>query len=250
MIALLKNKESVINALENSGGSDCIKSIIELYMNAYGTDYDFAQFYTQYDSESNKPTSVIFRYNQTVYVSAGESADFFEISVFIRGFTDCTVCCDSVVSDKCPLPVDGEICAIMCKKGEPLASPSDNVSLSLDAKRISELVTSGLSENKQTDFFLNTAHLLRHGMISVFAYEFEGKIASVVAVSCNSADIAVITFVYTDEYFRGNGYCRNVLSEVCSDPQKEYQLLCEEQNIKFYEKCGFSQIGSWVMYRL
>ena len=68
MITLSNDKVKITKALEAVQGSVYIKETVRLYLEAYGTDYDFSQFYIQYsDAENSESTAVIYRYNTQVY---------------------------------------------------------------------------------------------------------------------------------------------------------------------------------------
>lgn len=251
MISLTKDSSLISFALLVCGGSDYIKNTVKLYLNSYGTEYDFAEYYIQTEDDNNEITSVIFRYNQTIYCAVGYSTDYLELSDFLNTFSDCEIISDSIILFLRDNLSDFEVYTIMSKAGE-LSEHTycDGVKVYENTQKIAELVTRDLHKDKQTDFFLNTSHQLRHGQIQVYAYMVDSEPVSVAAVSLNDTDIAVIPFVYTSEHFRGNGYSKKVLTAVCSDKSREYQLLCQEHNIKFYEKCGFSQIEHCFKYRM
>ncbi len=250
MILLCNDKERVQGFLADFKGSACVRSIIELYLRSYGTTYDFAQFYIQFSDVTNTDTALVFRYNQTVYCVADHGCDFSELSSFLSGFTDVSLICDSSLQNLLPFADNMKKGAVMSRSGSPLSVHNENITVINEPKSVCNLVSENMSEYKKTDFFLNTSHQMRHGCLSVFAYMQNLQPVSVASVFYGSNNTAVIPFVYTGEYFRGNGYSSQVLSHLCSDPDFTYQLLCEEHNIKFYEKCGFTHTAYWVEYCL
>ncbi|MGN0452713.1 MAG: GNAT family N-acetyltransferase [Ruminococcus sp.] len=240
---MIKDREQILQALSRNFGSACIKSVIFLYLDSYGTDYDFLEFYVQTDG-LGIPASVILRYNQLIYIAADESGGTEELAAFVCGFTDCTVISDvSVMSD-------GDEIFIMSKLGDASDNISENVYMTDDIKSVSDVVCKGLSKEKQTDFFLNTAHQHRHRGLSLYACFLGDKPVSVAGVTAVHGGCSYISFVAADEYFRGNGYSREVLKSVCNNSEVEYLLMCESENRRFYEKCGFRLTNKCYKYIL
>lgn len=246
MIYLCSDNNKVQEVINKGIGTACIRNIINLYLLSYGIDYDFAQFYIQESYEGSTATALLFRYNQTVYLVSDSDCDTEELIAFIQGFTDVTLISDRTF----PIETKGEICAVMNKQGEKTDVQYSDVKSCNEPKAVAALVCENMPENRRTDFFLNTAYQMRHGLLSVFSYIKDSALVSVASVFKSDTKEAVIPFVYTGEYFRGNGYSKAVLDVLCSDSDVSYQLLCEEHNVIFYEKCGFSRVSTWYKYCL
>ncbi len=250
MIFLCEDSKKIQDVIARNFGLTCIRNTIELYFLSYGVSFDFAQFYIQYSEISNTDTALVCRYNQTVYCIADSNCDYTELASFLCGFSDVTLICDDSLPTLTDFEDSRKIGAVMSKKGEVQSVHNPCVGTCNEPKLICNLVSEDMSEEKKIDFFLNTAHQLRHGFLSVFAYLEASSPVSVVSLYENDGEYAVIPFVYTGKYFRGNGYSQQVLHALCSNPQVTYELLCEEHNIKFYEKCGFAHVSDWVKYSL
>lgn len=234
MISLCDDINMVKSAIEGLGGNRCIKGIMHLYLESYGVSYDFNQFYIQYCDHI--PTALLHRYNTQVYVIASVSCDRDELLPFLKGFAGCQVIAAGFnFSDF----VGAEECCVMSKFGEKIADLSSDIRECTDAKLISELVCANENKDKRTDFFLNTAHQLRYNKLKVKCYYKQDIPVCVASSTILSPDSSVLTFVYTNEYFRGNGYMKKLLANICDNHCKEYLLLCEKHNLPFYEKCGF-----------
>lgn len=246
MIFLSNDKIAIRNALNTIDGSAFIREIIRLYLEAYGVDYDFAQFFLQVSDSEEGVTAVVFRYNMFVYALTGKEFDFNEIMPFLGGFSGCSVIADRIFEDSFD---NSKVCYIFSKYGNKKTLP-ENIRLVNDAKSISSLVAKDYDEEARMDFYLNTSHQLRHSLLRVAGYFCEDKMVSTASTSDLSGKYSVITFVYTDEYFRGNGASSKVLSFLCEDESKEYLLMCEEHNIGFYEKCGFDQVSTCLIVDL
>lgn len=244
MIYLSQNTNELFSVLKKAFGSTAIRNTIELYLRAYSVRYDFAQFYIQVNS--NKPSALIMRYNSTVYCLADIDSDLDELSSFFSGYKDTEIISHVPLS----LSVNVQECAVMNTLGRPTAENPRKISVITDAKSVATLVCENLPENEATDFFLNTAHQMRHNLLSVYGILGDEKALSVASVYVNENCEGIIPFVYTSQYFRGNGFSKSVLKALCSNPLVTYRLLCEEHNIEFYKKCGFIKEGTWYKYNL
>lgn len=252
MIRLADNKELVISALSDVRGSDCIKNTIRLYLDSYGVGYGFAEFYLNTNNGTGRYGAVILRYNSYVFCSVDEKCDFDELCDFLCGFKESSIFVDIVPNTNIKCFSNGEIFAVMSKKGVvSFGSRSEDIIITDDIGMISQVVTSGMTEQSGTDFFLNTSHQQRHGLLDIYAKISESIPVSIASVTKNSYNgIAVIPFVFTDKHFRGNGYSRQVLESITCNEALTYQLMCERKNIKFYEKCGFIQVDHCVRLRM
>lgn len=245
MIYLSQNSAEISSVLQMSFGETAISNSIELYHKAYGVQYDFAQFYIQL-SDNNEPSALIMRYNRSVYCLTDALCDIEEISEFIGGYTDTEVISDIPLN----IPANCQKCAVMSFTGSEKGNAAEQVSIIQDAKLITSLVGESLSEDESVDFFLNTAHQMRHNLLSVYGILKENKLLSVASVYVNEYSQGFVPFVYTSGYFRGNGLSRSVLEVLCSNPMVTYRLLCEEHNVGFYKRCGFSKAATCYKYDL
>ncbi|MBQ8000449.1 MAG: GNAT family N-acetyltransferase [Ruminococcus sp.] len=250
MIYLCSDKDKVRSVIDKAFGCTCIRNTILLYLNSYGAQFEFAQFYIQCTQDANTDTALVLRYNQTVYCITEDCADLPELMSFFVGFTDTTLISDRVLHNQTNEPLGCETGAVMSKSGIAQLVQNPKILLCSEPKPVCRLVSEEMPEHEKTDFFLNTAHQMRHGQLSVYAYYDGLSPMSVASVFHNGTGEAVIPFVYTGDYFRGNGYSKQILSAVCSDAETTYQLLCEAHNIEFYKKCGFTQVSQWVKYSL
>ena len=250
MIYLCCDNEKTGEILSRKFSSEAIRFTVLLYYKSYGTSFDFAQYYIQFDEELNTETAIIMRYNQTIYILTKSECDVSELSSFVSGFADSEVIYDGGAG---PLQIDCKsenIGAVMSRKGTDDSVQNTAVTLINEPKLVTNLVGENMSENVKTDFFLNTAHQMRHNLLKVYGVMLDKKLVSTASVFDADSEQSLIHFVYTGEHFRGNGYSRQILQAICSDISVDYLLLCEEHNINFYEKCGFTLSDSWVYYRL
>ncbi len=247
MIFLCTDRNLILSAVNTQNASDYIIEHIRLYLESYGTDYEFQDVFLQKNTDLNIFTAVILRYNTQIYISVSDTADLQELVSFVSGFTKSTVIADKILR---PYFSDCEICYEMRKNGEVSAASFSNIKEISDHKKIADLVGESLSQEEKMDFYLNFSHQIRHNKIFAYAYYVNFEPVSAVIVSRAFQNIHIITSVYTQKYFRGNGFARQILEFVCFDLNKKYVLLCEEHNRKFYEKCGFSVADTCIRIRL
>jgi len=80
-----------------------------------------------------------------------------------------------------------------------------------------------------------------------------GNIVSCALTTTETADIAMVGAVFTDESFRNRGFARDCTISLCRDlveRGKEVYLFYETDNLvlaSMYRSMGFDAIGSWVL---
>jgi len=156
MVALICDRESLINAVDSIDSTNIISKYILLYLNSYGTGYDFLQSYVQIDLNRNV-TAVILRYNTQVYVLADSKSASEELSSFLYGFSGCEI---FINNDIISSASDKQRCYIMSRKGSFYNNASDNIKPTDSVKSATMLLSKDFSEERKTDFFLNTSHQL------------------------------------------------------------------------------------------
>ncbi len=247
MIYLCQKREEVLSAINNIRSNTYILHHIRLYLDSYGAKYDFVQFFLQKDSENDLTTAVILRYNNQVFSAVSKFSDLPELASFLQGFSDCTITADNVLSEYFNNFQTGYI---MCRFGAASSVNTNSLILLNNAREIADLVADNLTASNKEDFFLNTSHQIRHNTINVYGVYAKNKLVSVASASVQTNNISVITFVYTHEHFRGNGYSNRILSHICSEADIKYMLICEKHNVEFYHKCGFSQDDTCIIINL
>ncbi len=247
MISLCSDCDLIFSVLNNSGNSGYIREYIRLYLDSYGTEYDFQDLFLQKNTESAIFTAVILRYNSQIFISASDTADVQEIVSFISGFMQCTVVADKILK---PFFSESDVCYEMLRSDKAPVGVFPQIKESHSLKEIADLVGESLSNDEKIDFYLNSSHQLRHNKISAYAYYINNDPVSIVIISEVLQNMHLITTVYTQEHFRGNGYAMQILKQICCDPLKIYILLCEEHNLDFYIKCGFSVADTCIRFRL
>lgn len=246
MISLCFNTDEVSFAVDNLKGSGYLKTVIHSYLEAYGTKFNFNEFYLQYAEDDI--SAVILRYNSYIYLICNDNADIEELSAFLVSFNGSVLFCDDLFFSSTAVNV--KKCYRMSQNGSGDNFNTDVREITNSPKIIADLVTKDISPEIKDEFYLNTAHQMRHNVLRAFASFADEKVVSVTGFTSEYKGVSAITFVYTDEHFRGNGYSKEILKTICSDHNCEYQLLCEEHNLNFYKKCGFNQVDTCYEIRL
>ncbi|MBQ8171403.1 MAG: GNAT family N-acetyltransferase [Oscillospiraceae bacterium] len=197
---------------------------------AYGAGYPFCRFYRQ--------GNCYFSCLDGAYVICGEPQDTEELSQFlaINGYTE--IFCTEVTADRLSESleaVSAEIFVMRFSGGISSVEPDY-------APPLSD-VYSIVSEGFDIDFepwYLDMSHRVRHGVTRCAV--LDGEAALVIQHHINGE--ALISQVACRKDSRGKGYAsRLVVSAACSLAPSEVYVLCEEQLVPFYEKCGFSFLG-------
>lgn len=64
-------------------------------------------------------------------------------------------------------------------------------------------------------------------------------------------DLALITDVFTEEKYRGQGYGKAIVKKLLNlSPRKDVYLVSRDYNVKFYEKLGFSVVKDIYEYKI
>ncbi|MDO5124391.1 MAG: GNAT family N-acetyltransferase [Eubacteriales bacterium] len=238
MITFCKDKRAIIKALNSLESSDYLKAVVNLYLEAYGAKYSFCEFFIEY--KENIAVALILRYNSFLYCITDEKADLSELSMWISGFENSQVYVDRLALAQGISGVYETCYELKFKNNGERNFPSSCKTLeeSFELKNCAKLVCRGKSIDITDEFYLDLSHMVRHGNLSVFGIYHGDTAVSVAGVSLGS-EIAVINFLITDEYFRGNGFARQLLHDICNVDTREYLLLSSESNLDFYSKCGF-----------
>lgn len=243
MISRCFDKNRVMKSVLSLDDSEYLKGIILMYLNAYGTEYDFCEFYLQTDN-IGKVTAVSLRYNTFLYCIMGDEAYTEEISLWLGGFGQVTVFANI------QLPAEhSDKCILMHRRGSVASDKNRvvNVNSSADIMKISRMVNKDLPEDIAKEYFLDLSYLLRHNTAEIKGVFSDEEIVSFMMISRPVLGKSVINLVYTSEDFRGNGYASAVISGALTD-DVDYYLICAESLKCFYERNGFTP--SDICYKL
>lgn len=222
-----------------------IETKISANFSAYGTEYPFLNFWAA--KTGNKITAAVCKFENTLFISADEYADFEEI----RNFSDIigyeTIQAKSAVLEKMGFNNFNRFCSLK-HNGNLTGVPLD-----LKAENLKEIynIIYGKSEANifKTDFagwYADISHRIRHG--TAIAVKFESTAAAVVShITENSA---VLSGIVTDVSKRGQGIGTKILNEVlCRLGNRMTFVITDKETEDFYLKSGFVITDEIGIYR-
>lgn len=240
----------MIKMIENGAELDrlCTNDLFEIriksLLKAYGTKYDFARFYCQYDSNSNV-TAEISKLDGDYSISYNSFCDFSEIEEFIKvlGYT-------SVLTDDKFIfnsSFDEGIIMSCNKKTEiPLG-----FCLVDEYPKLMDLFN--LDDYEEADFenwYVDVNHRIRHNCAKAYSVNVNDEIISSAMLSSIYNNSAILSSVKTEPEFRRLGYGSKLVNYILNDVKKTvYLMRNENKNEEFYSKLGFKNIGKWRMYK-
>ncbi len=207
---------------------------IRALLAAYGSDYDFCRFFRQ-------GSTYVSALDGAYVISASGDADVDELAQFfcMSGFAEifCSATIGMSLAEK--LSADHALINSMSFTGSVLPSAEYNSAPSLSD------VYSVISEGFDIPFepwYLDISHRVRHG-VSVCC-TLDEKAALVIQHNINGE--ALISQVACRKAYRGQGIAAGLVASVAAAlAPSEVFVLCEDELIPFYEKCGFILAGNY-----
>lgn len=241
MISKCFNKEQIHKGVLSLNASEFFEGTILMYLNSYGTDYNFCEFFLQTDN--NIPTAAILRYNTFLYCSVSTHADLDELFCWLKGFESSVIYInvDSLgyIQDQIT-----EECAFMHKKGVSFSDIRvEKITASSDIMQISRMVNEESAEDVTKEYFLDLTYRTRHNISEIKGIYKDDELVSFLSYSCPCYGKSVVDLVYTKDNFRGNGYSSAVVKGTLNNEDTDYYLICELSLQGFYENLGFEFCG-------
>ena len=234
MIVLVDEKNAgELSVLVNAADINACR--ISCLLESYGTRYDFAKFWLQYD-DSGKPVSAAAKYYSDITVFTTENSDADELREFIgiTGSNKFAVNNDSVIMR---LVCREEISTVLKGGAEFVYTPDLN-----NVYRLLELCReSGFDVPQYEDFILDMSHKLRHGTSKCIAVEYKGEYAACAMTVAQSEICAVIGAVAVKKEYRRLGFGSVCVSELCRmlGNREIFIVRLKDRNKEFYEQLGF-----------
>lgn len=222
---------------------------------SYGTAFDFADAWVQYDDE-DFITAFILKFYGNVTVVTCEESEAEEIREFlgIIGYTSLL----SEHYDIFPVPPvktgcimgleRGALCKAVTTKEE--FSITDGEIFNLEDYRVFYSVlmknNPGYICTSSDDFILDFSHRVRHGISCPVMLKVSGEVVSTTAAMCIAPDSVFLGAVSTNENCRGKHYAFTLIKYLCEKYRdKTIYLRCEKTKRSFYEKAGLQLIGDF-----
>ena len=211
---------------------------------AYGTDYPFLCFWQ--GKNDKKTTSILCKFEDTIFISANDNANFDELREFLEviGFSSLQAE-ESVLKSLGFANFDEYIC-LSCDKA--FASKYKPSSLNLEA--LYDVLFKGKDKNlappEFEGWYADLSHRIRHGTaVAVMEKELGGAIASHIT-PCS----AVISGVKVANYSQGKGVGKTLIYNLLSLLSgKTVYTATDCKTADFYIKCGFNPIGKIGVFK-
>lgn len=269
MIKISYDKFSIKNDLDKLNCSDpYICKIVSLY-NCYGTNATFADFWCQYN-DYNNPIAIIAKIDNQAIVYCTENTDFTELSNFIFFITPQSFLCNK------NLRIDGysnKYGKILnyCKENKNNSQvvnnslieicnldKFNNLKISLNLKDVHALLMNCKSDNfavpSYNDFLADLSYRLNKNIAIVYLAFYNGVLAGCCIVSAQTDYCDVITSVAVYKEYRhkqvGTKLVNCVLNKIVKKNKSAFVFRAENENIDFYEKIGFKEVGTWYEYKI
>lgn len=227
----------MIRSLDSSENLDFDGALyvrVRSFLDSYGTQYDFARFWVQYDGE--KQTSLLFLMDECLTVICKKGVDE-ELLAFISALGAKSLLCNVQIKD-----LNGTSISVFEKSNNRAKSTP----LGFDYKDVYEMLSATFSMPPFEAWYVDICHRVRHSSAVIFADEY-----SVGCAAIGGAE-ALITGVCVDKHCRREGLGRRAVDRLTSlsGCKKIYALSDCEENNRFYLSCGFTSTGKIFQYIL
>ena len=204
------------------------------FLDSYGTQYDFARFWVQYDGDEQ--ISLLFLMDECLTVICKNGAND-ELLAFISALGAKSLLCNVQIKD-----LNGTSISVFEKNNNRAKS----ISQGFDYQDVYERLSASFSMPSFEAWYVDICHRVRHNAAVVFADEYSAGCAAIGGAE------ALITGVCVDKHYRRSGYGRCAVDRLSSITgcQKIYALSDCEENNNFYLSCGFARKGKIFQYIL
>ncbi len=198
---------------------------------AYGGEYDFCKFFRQ----SGSGGAYIAALDGSFVISGAERADFPELAQFlsIHGFAD--IFCSYETGERlrdCLVAEYTTVDLMEYAGGKSGAEPPERT-----PSEVWEIIGSRFDIPFEP-WYLDMSHRVRHGISRCFS---DGNAALVMQHSISGE--VLLSQVCVRRECEGKGFAGRLLRAVCGSVPGRVQVVCADELVGFYEKCGFVPVG-------
>ena len=242
MISKVNDKDELYELLstENDVYTEKIRSLAD----AYGTKYDFCNFYKQTGG------TVISDYYGSACVAKSRTRPgdrLAELMEFLMCGKFRKVIMPFTTFDASNVDANYEKLCLMRYEGGSVKTPdSEKITLADETEltEISEIVADGF-ELDFNNWYTDISHMIRHGISRVYMLENNCCLVRMFA----SAGISYLSYVCTRKTERGKGLATRLIKAVCAletDAGNPPLVFCRNELLKFYEDTDFRKINEAV----
>ena len=211
------------------------------YYKAYGAGYDFCKFYIG-------EHCIIMRYEGELLIYADKDADCDELSLFVQAQGNCAI---TVNEESRRIFEESRGYAAQklyrmsrrCDGGKSDCSAEFTVEYSAVGEVIKD--SFGLCGGAYDGWYADICHRVRHGISRISVIKKSSRIAAVCVIMYQSGGEGFLSDICVNSEYRGQGLGREILGAVenlCGADR--LSLVCKEENIGFYRRCGFEIAGT------
>lgn len=214
------------------------------YYRAYGAGHDFCKFYIG-------GHCLIMRYESELLIYADENADFDELLFFVQTQGNCVITASEELSG-----IFQKQRGYTAEKLYKMSRRADcnhsyvTAELSEDYSAVGEVIKDsfGLYGEAYDSWYADICHRVRHGVSKIAVIKKEGKIVAACVIMYQNGGESFLSDICVKSGYRRQGLGRGILcaAENLCDADR-LSLVCGEENIGFYRRCGFEIAGT--LYR-
>lgn len=217
---------------------------ISSFLEAYGTDYQFARFWAQ--KNDGNIAAVLSCVDGIATLEADVKADFEELSIFLSFSEMKTLFSEEAVAKRLPLKTVSRVNS-MVYRDNIFSYDTSDIKCNPDLKDVYGCLSSSYGKDDLPPFeewLPDVSYRIRHKTASVFAIKKNNTCVSVAMAVAESPSAVILGGIATKPQFRNRGYAKSLVSHCTkcyTEENKKLFLCCDESKIDFYKKLGFEQ---------
>lgn len=246
-----------VDSKEYSFDSVCSKDVfgtrILAYFNTYSYDFDFVRFWIQLD-ETDSPVSAISLIDGSMTVTCEDSADFEELSAFVKMIGFSSLQCDREVMKK--IGIEESLWGYVVRYNSITDREKyANITLceNVDYSDVYKLIKSAdlLGVGEYLPWLSDVTHRVKKGTAKAALAVESGEPAACAMKLFVTDDAVLLGAVATDPSHRGKGLGGGLVTLLGNEALKEgkrTELLCKRDSIvDFYRSIGFEVVSQWAI---
>lgn len=236
MIRLLSDSEC--NVLDLLDSADPFAIRIKSLYGAYGADCGFIFFYIL--EQEAKTKAVLCRMGSKVTASAIDEFDTDELYEFCRFFgceLETAKKQDNIYRDI----NRNEHGIIICFDGTRKSEIGNEISIREAYDLLTDADSPAIDMPPFDDFYVDMSHRIRHGRGKIYGKRNGNTALAAAVISDITDEASVLSGITVKKEYRGHGLGQSLMLYTLSQENaanRKVYLLCKEDTLGFYEKCG------------
>ena len=232
---------------------DVFGTRILAYFNTYSYEFDFMRFWVQFD-EDEKTVAAISLIDGSMTLTCSDSADFEEISAFIKMIGFSSLQCDRNVMKK--IGMEEALWGYVVRYSNITdRTKYENITLceNVDYSDVYRLIKTAdlLGVGEYLPWLSDVTHRVKRGTAKAALAVENGEPAACAMKLFVADDAVLLGAVATDQNHRGKGFGGGLVTLLGNESVrdgKRTELLCKPDSIvDFYRSIGFTVVGEWAI---